>query len=388
MSAAEPHDATLAALSALIAFPTISADSNLALIDYAERLLCKAGFKAQRMPSADGAKSGLVARIGPEGPGGILLSAHSDVVPVAGQVWTRPPFELTREAGRLYGRGTTDMKGFLAAMLSLASRVEASALKAPLMLCISYDEEVGCIGMKEMLPALGALDWRPDLCIVGEPTDMKVATGHKGKTALRATCRGVAGHSSLAPNYVNALHLAADLVGALRDMQAEYVASNVTDDAYDMPYSTMHAGVMQGGAALNIVADHAVVDFELRHLPADTREAFGARLDARIARIIAEYPEGTASITLEPIFEYPGLEIPVDAPAVRRAMALCGSDRAVKVAFGTEAGYFAQLGLPALVCGPGNMAGQGHQADEYISAEELAACDAMMDRVLHDLGRG
>lgn len=196
MSTEAPYARTLEILERLIAFPTVSATSNLALIDYVEHLLKAAGFETQRIPDPELPKSGLVARIGGDGPGGVLLSAHSDVVPVEGQAWTRPPFELTREDGRLYGRGTTDMKGYLAAMLSLAERAGEAPPTRPLMLAISYDEEIGCQGMRKMLPDLEGLGWRPDLCIVGEPTSMHPATGHKGKaafgpsaTALRAIRR-------------------------------------------------------------------------------------------------------------------------------------------------------------------------------------------------------
>ena len=383
----EQGDATLAHLERLIAFPTVSSQSNLALIDHVESVLKKAGFATHRLPSPEGTKAGLAARIGPGGPGGVMLSAHSDVVPTEGQDWIRPPFQLTHEGSRLYGRGTTDMKGFLAAMLSVAERAGAARLTAPLMLVISYDEEVGCIGIAEMLPGLEALGWRPDLCIVGEPTGMRVATGHKGKLAMRAICHGKAGHSSLAPHYVNALHLATDLIGALRDMQADYAQKGARDDVYDLPYSTTHAGKLQGGTALNIVADRAVLEFELRHLPADTRDDFGARLEAEIAGITKGYGPG-AAITLEQIFAYPGLEIAPDHAAVTRARDLSGGAALTKVAFGTEAGFFDGLGIPTIVCGPGDMAGQGHQPDEYVEAAQMAACDDMMDRILAQLRAG
>ncbi|MFD0857424.1 acetylornithine deacetylase [Roseovarius aquimarinus] len=383
-----PHPATLDILDSLIGFPTVSADSNLALIDHAEGLLKAAGFATRRLPAPGGAKCGLLARIGPEGPGGLLLSAHSDVVPVEGQEWSRPAFRLTREADRLYGRGTTDMKGFLASMLSLATRAKGAPLARPLMLCISYDEEIGCLGLGEMMPGIRAMGWMPDLCIVGEPTRMRPAIGHKGKLSLRATCHGTAGHSSLAPRHVNALYLATELVTALRAMQADYAGGAVQDAAYDVPYSSVHAGVLRGGHALNIVPDRATLDFELRYLPGDDPADFRARLDAEIARILAPHRRvsGRAAIEIAVTAEYPGLAIPADAPAIARIAAL-GCDAApIKVAFGTEAGFFAAEGMPTLVCGPGDMEGQGHKADEYITLAEMAACDAMMDRLLDTLG--
>src|SRR5690625_3188503 len=180
---ASPYKTTLDFLERLVAFPTVSADSNLELIDFAEQVLGKAGFSTHRLPDSPGRKAGLVARKGPSGQGGILLSGHSDVVPVAGQNWSRPPFQLTQGGDRLYGRGTTDMKGFLASMLSLAERAASASLQQPLMLAISYDEEIGCVGIRQMMPGVTGLGWQPALCVVGEPTGMRPAIAHKGKTA-------------------------------------------------------------------------------------------------------------------------------------------------------------------------------------------------------------
>ncbi len=378
-----PHRATLDILGRLIGFPTVSAESNLALIDYAEGLLQRAGFATQRIPDPVLAKSGLVARIGPGGAGGVLLSAHSDVVPVDGQAWTRPPFEMTQVEDKLFGRGTTDMKGYLAAMLSLAQRVDADALQAPLMMIISYDEEIGCLGIRKMMPEFEGLGWKPDLCIVGEPTMMRPATAHKGKAALRATCRGVAGHSALAPKYVNALHLAADFITALRTIQRDYETSDVQDATYDVPYTTVHAGTTQGGTALNIVPEKAVVEFELRHLPQDALQDFVDRLARVVDRISAPFRARHADvgIDIEVVNTYPGLEIAPDHPAVQRVARLCGSGDLTKVAFGTEAGFIAGLGTPTVVCGPGSMEAQGHKVDEFVTLAQLGQCDAMMDRL-------
>lgn len=379
-----PYARTLESLGRLIAFPTVSAESNLALIDYADDLLTRVGFTTLRIPDPVMAKTGLVARIGPDGPGGVLLSAHSDVVPVQGQAWTRPPFEMTQEGDRVFGRGTTDMKGFLATMLSLAQRVDAGALTAPLMLIISYDEEIGCQGLRKMLPEYAQLGWHPDLCIVGEPTSMQPAIGHKGKSALRATCRGIAGHSALAPRYVNALHLAADFITALRTIQTEYRRSDVQDAAYDVSYSTVHAGTIQGGTALNIVPELARVEFELRQLPQDALSDFLNRLTVATDHICAPFHTEHADvrIDIEVSNTYPGLDIAPDHPAVHRVARLCGCSDLTKVAFGTEAGFFAGLGIPTVVCGPGSMEGQGHKADEYVTLSQLGRCDRMMDRLL------
>ncbi|SMO96177.1 acetylornithine deacetylase [Paracoccus laeviglucosivorans] len=382
----KPYDATLALLERLISFQTVSAQSNLALIQFAEDHLRDAGFQVHHLPSQTGPKAGLLARLG-EGSGGIMLSAHSDVVPVTGQNWSRPEFTLTQDGERLYGRGTTDMKGFLAAMLALAGRTRGVALKRPLMMCISYDEEVGCTGIREMLPGYQALRWQPELCIVGEPTSMRPAIGHKGKVAFRATCRGQAGHSSLAPKYVNALHLAADLIGILRQLQDEYAASAGHDHAYDIPYSTVHVGRVQGGTALNIVADLATLEFELRHIGGDDPADFIERLNSEIEHLLRPYqaicPE--ADIVVETTNAYPGLTVYQDDPVVHRVSGFSGNEAPIKVAFGTEAGYFAGIGIPTVVCGPGDMEGQGHKPDEYLEVGQLAACDRMLDRVLESL---
>ncbi|QIE48004.1 acetylornithine deacetylase (plasmid) [Pseudohalocynthiibacter aestuariivivens] len=387
MTADTPDARTLQILERLIAFPTVSADSNLALIDYAEDILCAAGFTTHCIDDPVSPKSGLVARIGPEGPGGVMLSAHSDVVPVKGQNWTRPPFELTCEEGRLYGRGTTDMKGYLAAMLSLAERTGKASPRQPLMLVISYDEEIGCQGIRKMLPEVKTLGWQPDLCIVGEPTSMRPAIGHKGKAAFRAVCRGTAGHSALAPRFVNALHVAEEVLTSLRALQGDYAASNIRDAGYDIPYSTVHAGRMQGGTALNIVPDRAEIEFELRHLAADSLENFETRLGREAASLSARWraDDPAAGIDITCTNTYPGLDVASDAPEVARVAKLCGSEEVIKVAFGTEAGFFAGLGVSTVVCGPGDMAGQGHKSDEYLETAQLAACDRMMDRVLVEL---
>jgi acetylornithine deacetylase len=383
-----PRTETLEILSRLVGFPTVSAQSNLGLIDYAEHLLIEAGFEVHRVSDPDLPKAGLFARIGGNGPGGILLSAHSDVVPADGQDWTRPAFELTREAGRLYGRGTTDMKGFLASMLSLSQRLGMASPTRPLMLSISYDEEVGCQGIARMLPAFTQLGWRPEFCIVGEPTLMRPAIGHKGKAAFRAVCRGTAGHSALAPRFVNALHLAGEFLDALRNVQDVFRATGSRDDGYEIPYSTVHAGRMQGGSALNVVPDRAEIDFELRYLPGDRLAAFEADIGQAAAVITDRWRQvdPAAAVAIFRTNAYPGLFVPPDSPAVGRVARMSGTNEMKKVAFGTEAGHFAGLGIPTIVCGPGDMAGQGHRPDEYLEETQLAACDLMMDAVLADLG--
>ncbi len=376
---------TLALLDRLIAFPTVSAASNLDLITFVRAFLAERGFAVTLIPDATGLKAGLYAELGPSGAG-VLLSAHTDVVPVTGQDWTRDPFRLTRDGDRLYGRGTTDMKGFIASVLALADRAAHAPLRAPFKIVLSYDEEIGCTGLRDMLGVLTPLIGQPRACIVGEPTEMQVAIGHKGKAALRAICTGQSGHSALAPQFVNALHLATDFVLALRALQDDLAWRGAQDAAYAVPYSTVHAGMMTGGTALNIVPNAATVDLEYRYLPADA-ETLAARIADAAQGVAAPYRAmfAGAQIAITEVNHYPGLAVAEDADVVTLLKRLSGNNGVAKVPFGTEAGYFAQLGIPTAVCGPGSMAGQGHQPDEYITLEALQECDRMMDRLLEDL---
>ncbi|THH38225.1 acetylornithine deacetylase [Aliishimia ponticola] len=369
-------------LDRLVAFNTVSDQSNLDLIDFAQDFLTSRGFSVTRLTDPAEPKAGLYAEIGPAGDG-VLLSAHTDVVPVAGQVWTRDPFRLTVEGGRAYGRGTTDMKGFVAAMLGAADRASRMTLSAPLRLVLSYDEEIGCVGIARMAGRLKPLVGTPRIAIVGEPTGLQVATGHKGKRAYQAVIRGQAGHSALAPRFVNALNVASDFMQALQALQADLEQLGGRDDGYDIPYSTVHVGTLSGGRALNIVPDQAEMRFEFRHLAQDDPN----RLDQRIrdaARSICATYGPAAGIEITQTSDYPGLATPVASQMVRDVLRFAGT-QTTKVAFGTEAGVFTALGIPTVVCGPGSMEGQGHKADEYIALSELSACAAMLDRVLDDM---
>jgi acetylornithine deacetylase len=370
---------SLEILDRLIAFPTVSADSNLALIDYVEDLLVSAGFEVTRIPSPCGQKAGLFARIG-AADGGICLSAHTDVVPVAGQDWTRDAFRLSRADGRLFGRGTTDMKGFLASALALAERWDIQADAPGLSLVISYDEEVGCVGIRQMIPSLEPLIGRPRAVIVGEPTSMQVAVGHKGKAALEVTCQGQSGHSALAPNFTNALHLASGFVFEMIALQ-DVLQGEARDDAFAVPFSTVHVGRMEGGRALNIVPDQARILMEYRHLVETPGLGLRTRIEEAGERVATRF-NAPGAIAVTEVNAYPGLATSPDTPVVEWARRVTGGAEITKVAFGTEAGFFAVLGLPTVVVGPGDMARDGHKPDEGLDLAQLAACDAMMDRIL------
>lgn len=381
-------------LSRLIAFDTVSANPNMALMTYVQGLLAEAGVDSRLIPDATGGKANLYASVG-AGEGGVMLSGHTDVVPVEGQAWTRPPFQLTEAEGRLYGRGAADMKGFCAAAISLiieAAGREAAGhrLAVPLHLALSYDEEIGCMGVRSLITMLEGAPVRPRFCIVGEPTGMQVATGHKGKVALRATCTGREGHSALAPMALNALHLAADFLSAVRGLQADVAAYGVKDGDYDVPYTTLHVGKMSGGVQVNIVPNTAVLDFEIRSLaeddPAVLIERLRAKAEAICAPLRGQFPE--AAIKIERLWDYPGLGTPSDAGVVNFVKGLTGANGTIKVAFGTEGGLFdARLGIATVICGPGSMA-QGHKPDEFVSVEQMARCEAMMAALLTRLEAG
>lgn len=385
---------TLSFLRDLIAFPTVSRDPNRALIEYCADYLRSIGAVVEIIAANSGDKANLYATIGPDMVPGVMLSGHTDVVPVDGQLWTKPPFEAVVESGRVYGRGTADMKGFVAAALSCAGiaaqRHLQTPLQTPLHLALSYDEEIGCVGVRSLIDMLAAAPVKPAMCIVGEPTAMAIATGHKGKTAIEAACVGSAAHSALAPQAVNAIHLACDLIAQIRHLQDDMITDGAQDSAYDIPYTTLHAGLITSGVALNIVPDHAVVTFEIRNLAADDPEAILHRLRRAIAPVIAVARKraAEADIVFKVINSYPGLETSLDEAVVAMVAELTGRDERIKVAFGTEGGLFSQrLGIPAVVCGPGSME-QGHKADEFVTLAQLDSCDAMLASLVDRLATG
>ncbi len=377
-------------LERLVAFDTVSAKPNMELMIYVQAILNDAGIASDLIPDADGGKANLYASVGPDGTGGVMLSGHTDVVPVEGQNWTHPPFALSEGDGRLYGRGTCDMKGFVACAIATMVTAAKRPLKVPLHLALSYDEEVGCLGVRSLVEMLAQAPMRPRMCIVGEPTGMQVATGHKGKIALRATCIGREGHSALAPMALNALHLGADYMNALRGIQARLATAGLRDGDYDVPYTTVHVGKMNGGVQVNIVPNTCILDFEIRSLADEDTDALITEMKAAAEAIVtplrAEFPE--AEIRVERLWDYPGLGTSSDAAVVNFVKSLTGGNETIKVAFGTEGGLFDKvLGIPTVICGPGSMA-QGHKPDEFVSLDQLARCQAMLDRLLDRLEAG
>jgi acetylornithine deacetylase len=377
-------------LKRLIAFDTVSSEPNMALIEYVRDLLAAEGIEALIVKDDSGAKANLFASTGPRDQPGILLSGHTDVVPAAGQAWTVPPFEATVKDGRVYGRGTCDMKGFIALAIDAMLEAAKLPLNRPLQLALSHDEEIGCVGVRRLLDVLDLAPLRPFLCVVGEPTQMQFALGHKGKSAYRTYCRGQEAHSSLAPRAVNAIHLASDFMGVLRDSQRRIEAHGRRDPGYDIPYSTVHIGRIDGGKALNIVPNLCTLEFEFRNLPADDPDQLLAELRERAEALVREARQvsSVAAIDIEVMNEYPGLDTHPSVEAVRLLHSFAAPDtQHIKVSFGTEGGLFAsRLNVPVVVCGPGSIE-QAHKPDEFVEDTQLQAGERFLQALLGSLKR-
>jgi acetylornithine deacetylase len=370
-------------LERLIGFATVSRDSNLELIAFIRHYLAELGVESELFYNPERTKANLFATIGPRDRGGVVLSGHTDVVPVDGQAWTVEPFRLTERDGRLYGRGTADMKGFIASVLAAVPVFLKRTLKLPVHLAFSYDEEVGCLGVRPMLAELEKRPHKPHLCLIGEPTELKPVLGHKGKLAMRCQVKGAACHSAYAPYGVNAIEYAARLIGRLGEIGAQLAQPEHHDERFDPPFSTVQTGVIKGGRALNIVPAECEFDFEVRALPGFDAHEVADELQTYaeaelLPRMRSVQPD--TGIRLQPLSAYPGLATSPDSEAARLLALLSGSTEFGTVAFGTEGGLFDQAGIPTVVCGPGSME-QGHKPDEFITLEQLTRCDAMLVRL-------
>jgi acetylornithine deacetylase len=374
-----------AILAELVGFDTVSDKSNLALIDYVEAYLATHDVSAQRIMDPTGQKAALWVTIGPADKPGIVLSGHTDVVPVTGQSWSHDPFALVERDGRLYGRGAVDMKGFVATCLALVPEMTRAKLTAPIHLAISYDEEVGCIGVRPLLSEVNKLQVKPLACFVGEPSLMQVAIGHKGKHALRAIVRGEAVHSSLAPQGVNAVEYAADLIAEIRRRARQIAAGSARDALYDVPFTTLLSSVVQGGTALNIVPDACELQFEARglgvHESKEVTDGIVAWARAELEPAMRQgHPD--CGVDFEEIVDYPALDLADSHPLVTFAKTLAGRNSHIKVSYGTEAGLFvAMADIPSVVIGPGAIA-QAHKPDEFIEIAELERCAEMIERLI------
>ncbi|WP_368621222.1 acetylornithine deacetylase [Paraburkholderia sp. BR13444] len=376
-----------ALLERLIGFATVSRDSNLELIGFVQQYLADLGVESELFHNDDRTKANLFATIGPRDRGGIVLSGHTDVVPVEGQAWTVEPFRLTEKDGRLYGRGTADMKGYIASVLAAVPAFLRLKLDVPVHLAFSYDEEVGCLGVRPMLAELEKRAHKPRMCLIGEPTELKPVLGHKSKLAMRCHVKGAACHSAYAPQGVNAIQYAARLIHRLEQIGDELAQPEHHDARFDPPFSTVQTGVIKGGRALNIVPAECEFDFEVRGVPGFDPNRVVDKLQSYAAtellpKMRAVQPD--TDVRVQMLNAYPGLATSPDSDAARLLAMLSGSEEYETVAFGTEGGLFTQAGIPTVVCGPGSM-DQGHKPDEFITVEQLNRCDAMFARLAEHL---
>lgn len=374
---------TIDLLGDLVAFPTVSADSNIEMIATLAERLEHAGAHCDVMLDHDGHKANLFATIGPDAPGGIVLSGHSDVVPVSAQDWSGDPFTLRRDGDRLFGRGTCDMKGFIACAVAMAPVFAARPLARPIHFAFTHDEEVGCIGARALCAALADRDIRPAMAIIGEPTSMQVIDGHKGCCEYSTHFTGLAGHGSNPDGGVNAVEHAAAYVLRLMDLRDRLRARAPQSAAFDPPHTTINVGGLSGGTGHNVIAGHARVDWEMRPVQPDDAAYVHDDLDRFCAEVLlpamrAIHP--AAAIDTEVVGEVAGL-IPATANAARDLMvALTGRNDVGTVPFGTEAGLFQALGMAAVVCGPGSIA-QAHTVDEFIDIAQLDQCLGWLGRL-------
>jgi acetylornithine deacetylase len=367
---------------ALIAFDTTSRGSNLGLIDFAQGLIEQAGGRCRRSYDATGAKANLFATFGPDGDGGIVLSGHTDVVPVDGQDWSSDPFDAQVRDGKLFGRGASDMKGFIGTVLSLLPEIAAARLTRPLHLALSYDEEVGCVGVTGLLDDLKTQGVRPALAIIGEPTLMRIVGAHKGGAKLVTTCHGREGHSSAPEKGANAVMMAGEFAAMLDGVWNELRAD--PDPRFEPPHSTVQATVIAGGTAVNILAREAEVTWEYRCLPDRDPRKILERVEQRAMQgILPKYRARAAEADFRTHIHalYPGLKMDRDSPAVLLARELTGANRVEAVSYGTEAGHFQSYGIPAVICGPGSIE-QAHRPDEFVALSELDACAAFLRKVI------
>jgi acetylornithine deacetylase len=366
----------------LVAIDTTSRNSNLALIDLAEEILDGAGARCRRTFDAEGRKANLFATLGPELPGGYVLSGHTDVVPVDGQEWASDPFAPEIRDGMLFGRGAADMKSFIAVALSLVPEIARSPLARPIHFALSYDEEVGCAGVGTMLADVAAAGIIPALAIVGEPTDMAVVGAHKGGAGMCTRCLGQEGHSSAPDKGANAVMMAGEFVALLETFGAELARDS--DINFDPPYTTIQANMISGGTAVNVLARESVVRWECRSLPDRDARAIVARVcEATDESILPKYRARAAHARIETELKsiYPGLKLDAASPAIALACEITGMNAVGTVAYGTEAGLFQQAGIPAVVCGPGSI-DQAHRADEFVTLAQIAACETFLRKVV------
>ena len=370
-------------LAKLVGFDTTSRNSNLPLIGFVRSYLDAHGVPYRVSTDETGQKANIHAIVGPREAGGLALSGHVDTVPVDGQAWSADPFTLREQDGRLFARGSCDMKGFVASCLAAVPDLQARNLSRPLHLFISYDEEVGCGGAKRLIQDLTDSGLKPALCVVGEPSGMKPILAHKGKLNLHVKVKGQPGHSSEPAKGVNAIYPAAAAIAWAETEARRFAAEGPFEDGFDPPYTTVHVGTMQGGSILNIIPEYASFVMEWRPIPGVDALRQVERLKAHVAAHIepamkAANPACGFSYEIE--LEMPGMALPADHDLTSVVKQLTGSNSTGKVSYGTEGGFYQNAGIPTIICGPGHIA-QAHQPDEFVARSELDACDAFIRRL-------
>ncbi len=376
---------TLEMITKLVGFDTVSRNSNLDLIQFVQDYLAGHGVQSHLVANPEGTKANLFATVGPNVEGGVVLSGHTDVVPVDGQPWDTDPFTIAQKDGRLYGRGTCDMKAFSAAGLAMVPDLLRRGLKRPIHFALSYDEEIGCFGAPSMIDRLTTDIARPSAVIVGEPTSMRPIVAHKGIAALRTTITGHEAHSSQVQRGVSAVTTAARLITFIDDMMAENKARAAADCPFVPPYTTLHVGVVHGGTALNIISRECSFTWDIRALPGDDWRQYLNRMqayaDSLLPAMRAIAPQ--ASIKTEILADAPPLRNQGGA-AQQLVFGLCGHDHGDVVPYAAEAGQFQERGFDVVLCGPGSI-DQAHQPNEYIDIDQVSACERFLEQLAEQL---
>ena len=387
MSAERLADAK-ALLAKLIGFDSVSHASNLPVIDFVEAYLISHGVAVRRAPNLAGDKAAILATIGPRVDGGVMLSGHTDVVPVDGQSWSGLPFALREAQGRLYGRGACDMKGFDASVLAMAPAFKAAPLKRPIHIVFSYDEETTCLGSLDVIAWLGREEPKPAAVIVGEPTMMQVADAHKSIATMRTLVTGHEAHSALPALGANAVAAAADIVSEIGRLARDY-EDGPLDPRFTPPYSTLHVGMIQGGTARNILARECAFHWEFRGLPGVATASALTKVQAYVNSValprLTRFVTGPSIVT-ELEADVPPLTAEPGSTAQTLALKLTRSNRTIAVSFATESGHFQAAGLPTVVCGPGSI-DQAHKPDEFVDESQLIACLGFLQNLADELSR-
>ncbi len=371
-------------LARLVSFDTTSTQSNLTLIDFVRNLLDDRGIDSLLVSSDDGSRANLYATIGPDDVGGVMLSGHTDVVPTRGQQWQSDPYQLRFTDDLLYGRGTCDMKGFIACALAALPDFCETRLQTPIHLAFSYDEEIGCVGARRLTDSMQGFEVKPQFGLVGEPTSMNMVLGHKGKLAYQVTVSGLSCHSAYITSGVNAVEYAAELIAFIKSMNRRVQEKYDLDPSYSVPYSTFHVGNIRGGTALNIVPVQCQFEFEIRNLPQQDLDELVHDIkhyarDVLLTEMQQRYED--SNIEFNEISRYSGFTTANDADIVQYTRSINPVDQiGDNVSFGTEAGLFSDIGIHSVVCGPGSI-DQAHKPNEFISREQLQVCDRMLQNL-------